>query len=288
MFIYMYFFLLFTKTALVVGVTIFTSPTLSYSKAYFCVFICCFLLRSNMYVHLKTTPILRVLDAESLKTVDGPSGNSLLQTKRTAQPLNHFFTGGQTSNPLRKPIFKAKSNSDQPVESNHLESISDRQRSPPQEMTDASCPKQETSNGSSEIKEEPSTVTSPPGSESEAPSADISDENEEDEDLTVFFTPELFEDESNEGSPDKETNAKSPTKSENLVLLSEELVQEPGQVPASNGQIAVSVRESSELSQGQEDKEKEEGKDSQKSQPYSLFRKLSGSKQTASSSPTGN
>lgn len=244
-----------------------------------------------MNVHLKTTPILCVLDAESLKTVDGPSGNSLLQTKRTTQPLNHFFTGGQTSNPLRKPIFKAKSssNSDQPVEtSNHLESVSDRQRSPPQEMTDASCPKQETSNGSSEIKEEPSTVTSPPGSESEAPSADISDENEEDEDLTVFFTPELFEDESNEGSPHKETNAKSPTKSENLVLLSEELVQEPGQAPASNGQIAVSVREGSELSQGQEDKEKEEGKDSQKSQPHSLFRKLSGSKQTASSSPTGN
>lgn len=285
------YFLLFSKTALIVGVTVFTSPTLSYSKASFCVFICCFSLVSNMCVRLKTTPILRFLDAESLKTVDGPSGNSLLQTKRTAQPLNHIFTGGHTSNPLRKPIFKAKtsSNSDQPVEtSNNLESISNRQRSPPQEMTDASCPKQETSNGSSEIKEEPSTVTSPPGCESEAPSADISDENEEDEDVTVFFTPELFEDESNDGSPHEEINAKSPTKGENLVLLSEELVQEPGQTPASNGQIAVSVREEgSELSQGQEEKEKEE-KDSQKSQPHSWFRKLSSSKQTASSSPTGN
>lgn len=225
--------------------------------------------------------------------MDGPSGNSLLQTKRTAQPLNHIFTGGHTSNPLRKPIFKVKTsgNSDQPVEtSNSLESTSNFQRSRPQEMTDTSCPKQETSSGSSEIKEEPSTVTSPPGCESEAPSADISDENEEDEDVTVFFTPELFEDESNEGSPHKETNQpESPTKGENLVLLSEELVQEPGQVPASNGQIAVSVREEgSELSQEQEEKEKEEGKDSQKSQPHRWFRKLSSSKQTASSSPTGN
>lgn len=250
------------------------------------IFVSLFVGIKYMCVHLKTTPTPRVLDAESLKTVDGPSGNSLLQTKRTAQPLNHIFTGGQTSSPLRKPIFKAKtsSNSDQPVEtSSHLESISNRQRSPPQERTGASCPKQETSNGSSEIKEEPFTVTSPPGCESEAPSADISDENEEDEDVTVFFTPELFEDESNEGSPHKETNTKSPIKSENLVLLSEELVQEPGQVPASN----LSVREEgSELSQGQEDKEEEEeeeGKHSQKSQPHSCFLKLS-----RSSSPTGN
>lgn len=181
------------------------------------------------------------------------------------------------------------SSSDQSAEaSDHCESSrNNRQSSPQQEVTDASRPQQETPGRAGEIKEEAASALM--GCEPEAPSADRSDrggedeevEEEEDEDLTVFFTPELFEDDSEQGP-------ESPQ--------SEEALQVPGPVPASDGQTGVSVGdESAEQSWEQRERQlekqtEEEGKEGQKSEPHSWFRRLSRSRQTVSSSspPAGN
>lgn len=239
-------------------------------------------------------------DPEFSKTGHVAAGDSLQQIKRAAQPRDRNFTWSGASDPLRKPIFKTMtpSSSDQSVEaSDHGESSRrNRQSSPQQEVTDASCPQQETPGRAGEIKEEAASALM--GCEPEAPSADRSDrggeeeqeeeEEEEDEDLTVFFTPELFEDDSEQGP-------ESPLRAESAAPQSEEALQEPGPVPASDGQTGVSVGEESveqswEQRERQLEKQTEEGKEGQKSQPHSWFRRLSRSRQTVSSSspPAGN
>lgn len=240
-------------------------------------------------------------DPEFSKTGHVAAGDSLQQIKRAAQPLDRNFTWSGASDPLRKPIFKTMtpSSSDQSAEaSDHCESSRHNwQSSPQQEVTEASCPQQETPGRAGEIKEEAASASM--GCEPEAPSADRSDrggedeeveEEEEDEDLTVFFTPELFEDDSEQGP-------ESPLRAEGAAPQSEEALQVPGPVPASDGQTGVSVgEESAEQSREQRERqlekqtEEEEGKEGQKSQPHSWFRRLSRSRQTASSSspPAGN
>lgn len=185
--------------------------------------------------------------------------------------------------------------SDQSVEtSDHGESSRhNRQSSPQQEVTDASCPQKETPARAGEIKEEAATALM--GCEPEAPSADCSDRGgedeeveEEDEDLTVFFTPELFEDDSEQGP-------ESPLRAESAAPQSEEALQVPGPVPASDGQTGVSVGEEG-VEQSREQRERKlekqtgEGNEGPKSQLHSWFRRLSRSRQTVSSSspPAGN
>lgn len=244
--------------------------------------------------------MLCFLDAECLKTVHSPPAEPLLHPKRTAQPLDHIFTSSPINTCFRKPIFNVKtpSNSSHHSEtSNHSENKKNQQISSPQKKTEATCLKQGAPDSSSEIKVEPhnlepSTVTTPPGCESEPPSAANPDEDEEDGDQTVFFTPELFESESNEGSPQKETQTKSPPRMKSPVLLSEELfehAQAQGQASAFDGQGAISVsEESTELSQGQKEGEEGELLDNQSRQTDSWLRRLSRSRQKAPSTPTGN
>lgn len=255
---------------------------------------------SNVYVNVNLTlRSLFLFDPEFSKTGHVAAGDSLQQIKRAAQPLDRNFTWSGASDPLRKPIFKTMtpSSSDQSAEaSDHCESSRhNRQSSPQQEVTDASGPQQETPGRAGEIKEEAASALM--GCEPEAPSADRSDragedeeveEEEEDEDLTVFFTPELFEDDSEQGP-------ESPLRAEGAAPQSEEALQVPGPVPASDGQTGVSVGEESaeqsrEQRERQLEKQTEEGKEGQKSQPHSWFRRLSRSRQTVSSSspPAGN
>lgn len=217
------------------------------------------------------------------------------QIKRAAQPLDRSFTWSGASDPLRKPIFKTitQSSSDQPVErSDHCKGgRHSRQSSPQQEVTNASCPQQETPGRAGEIKEEAASALM--GHEPEALSAHRSGEDEEqveeeDEDLTVFFTPELFEDESEQGP-------QSPLRAESTAPQLEEALHEPGRGSASDGQTGVSAGEESveqpwEPRGRQLEKETEEGKEGQKSQLHPWFRRLSRSRQTVSSSspPAGN
>uniref|UniRef100_A0A8C4ED68 DNA 5'-3' helicase n=1 Tax=Dicentrarchus labrax TaxID=13489 RepID=A0A8C4ED68_DICLA len=194
---------------------------------------------------------------QCLKTVQSPPAQPLLHHRRPALPLYSIFTPSPVSN-FKKPVFikKAPSNPSQKL---------------------AAPLKQGPPDSSSEITEEPhnlalepSSVTTPPRCESDPPSADNPEEDKEDEDQTVFFTPELFEGESNEGSP--EIEAKSPPRMGSPALLSEELfgseqAQGQGQAPAVDGQSAILVsEESTELSQGL----KEEIRGQEQASPHTL------------------
>lgn len=229
--------------------------------------------------------------AECLKTAHSPTEEPQLHQKRSAQPFYHIFTSSPISSCFKKPIFKVKTSSDssQHLEtSNHSENKENQLISSPQKKSEVDT--------SSKIQVEPphnvesSTGTTPPACESEPPSACDLDEEQEDEDQTVFFTPELFEDDSNESSSQKEMWPSASPRSASPVLVSElfGLAKAEGQAFGFDGQGAISVsEESTELPQGQKGgirglKEGEEGEqvDSQS--------RLSRSRQNTPSTPTGN
>uniref|UniRef100_UPI0037E8D14F Fanconi anemia group J protein n=1 Tax=Semicossyphus pulcher TaxID=241346 RepID=UPI0037E8D14F len=228
---------------------------------------------------------------ECLQTIHSPAAAPTSHQKSKAQPLYSIFTSSPISTRFKKPIFKDKTpnNSNQHVEtSNHCEHGEKQQISAPEKPTEAAP------NCSSEIKISLSVET-PPSCGSEPHSAEDADEDEEDQ--TAFFTPELFEEEENEGSPQRET--KSPPRMESPVLLSEELsaceqTKERGQALVFNGQSESSVsKERAELSQGQKEEAEKRGEEEQKvenqsSQAESRLRRLSRSRQKAPSTPAGN
>ncbi|XP_032364148.1 Fanconi anemia group J protein isoform X2 [Etheostoma spectabile] len=243
--------------------------------------------------------------AEWLNTMHSPSAEPPSPQKRTAQPLYHIFTSSPISTSFKKPIFKriGPSSFSQHLEtSNHLGHNEKQQISSPQKKTEATCLKQGAEDSSSEIQVEPNNLALDPSPVTFPPCYDNPDEEEEDQ--TIFFTPELFDGEGNEGSPQKDRKTKSPPRmglgAESPALLSEELFgseQARGQEQASDfdGQIAISVtKESTELSQGQEEKmieqnvgEEGEQADNQSRQTGSRLRRLSRSRQKAPSTPSG-
>ncbi|KAG7479203.1 Fanconi anemia group J isoform X1 [Solea senegalensis] len=196
---------------------------------------------------------------------------SLSHQRRATQSLFNIFT----SNPIscfKKAIFKEKSASS-PSQlfqaPNHSEHQQEQQITFPQKETkesEVSCLQHEDVDASSEAKVEPdslalglSTATEPHICESEAPSADHPDEDDMD-DETIFFTPELFEGEGEEGTSGMEIETESPvgvvSGAETPALLTEGLfssdqTQGQGQVTALDGHGAITVsEESTELSQG--------------------------------------
>ncbi|XP_059187977.1 Fanconi anemia group J protein [Centropristis striata] len=226
------------------------------------------------------------------------------QQRRNKKPVYSIFNTSTIS--FKKPIFKEKSpsNFSHYLEtSNHSENRK-QQISYPQNMSEATCLQQGAGNSSSETKvgahnqaPEPSPVTTPPGYESELPSADSPDPDGEEEDQTVFYTPELFEDDGSESSPQKEVK-KSPSRvgseAESPALLSAEphgLEQAQGLRQAFDGQSAISVgKESTEKSHEQEEiiaQEQVQGENEQGENETGRLRRLSRSRQKASSIPTG-
>ncbi|XP_071768516.1 Fanconi anemia group J protein [Centroberyx gerrardi] len=249
------------------------------------------------------------------------------------QPVYHLFTSTPISTRFKKPIFKARGpgNAIQHCEPpNFSEGKENQENSPTQERRQASCPEQSAGDGSNEMKVAPhilahelSAVTAPPSCESEPPSVD----NPEEDDQTAFFTPELFEDEEEEGSPQKEGETESPPRTVlgagSPALLSEDLfgseqALREGQGKALDGRrdSALSVSEDSAgqeqttrhdiqqsgsksndqakgLSHGQkEDKgqkqgEKGEQAEGQSRQEGSRLHRLSRSRQKAPSTPSG-
>uniref|UniRef100_A0A3B4ZN16 DNA 5'-3' helicase n=1 Tax=Stegastes partitus TaxID=144197 RepID=A0A3B4ZN16_9TELE len=205
----------------------------------------------------------------------------LSRQKTTAQSLFPIFTSSPISTSFKKPIFKkrAPGNSSQHLEtSSHCEDKENHQISSPPLKTEGVCLKQEAGNISN-------------------------DSGEDDEDQTIFFTPELFEEEGDNGSPQKEVRAESPPwmvfGTESPALLSEELFgseQAQGQASGFDGQSAISVsKESTELSQGQKEEirgqkqgEEREEVETQSRQTGSRLHRLSRSKQKAPCTPTGN
>lgn len=176
--------------------------------------------------------------------------------------------------------------------SNHSEHKENQQITSPQEKNETVCFKPEAPDSRNEIRVEPHnldrcTVMSPPSCESEPHSAPNSDEK--DEDQTIFFTPELFEGEY-EGSPQKDMTADSPPMMKSAAPLPEELFEQgQGQASAVDVQSATSVRkDDTEVSLGQKEAEEGEQVDNQSRQTDSRLRKLSGSREKAPSTQTGN
>lgn len=255
------------------------------------------------------------LYADWLNTTHSPPAKPLLHQNRTPQRLYHIFNSSPVNTSLKKPIFKENvpSNSSQHLETSHHLEHEEKQQIPfPQKKTEAVCLKPGPGDSSSEVKVdphnlplEPPPVTTPPRCESELPSADSPNEDEEEEDQTIFFTPELFEGDSDEGSPQKETKAESPLRmvlgAESPAPLSEELIgseqaRGQGEASAFDRKSAISVsKESTELSQGQKEEiigqkqgEEAEQVENQSRQTGCRRHRLSRSRQKAPSTPTGN
>ncbi|KAM4742834.1 Fanconi anemia group J protein [Anableps anableps] len=210
-----------------------------------------------------------------------------------AQRLYHIFSPTNTN--FKKPIFKGKpqNSSVQP---------GGPQTSSPPVNPETFGPKQTDGDRLRENTVEPhnlppvvSTVTTPPSFESESPKPANSSDDDEDE--SVFYTPELFED---EGNPQKE-NPVSPPRvhpgTEKSAPPSEELfgsehTQELATVLDEQSAVSVS-KQSTELSQGEKEgteapelSEKGEEDESQSRQKGDRLHRLSRSRQRVPLSQT--
>ncbi|XP_008306906.1 Fanconi anemia group J protein isoform X3 [Cynoglossus semilaevis] len=233
------------------------------------------------------------------------SPNSLSDQTRTTQSLFHIFTSTPINNCFKKAIFKAKPSSDSSCHleaANHPENQEKEQiTSPHRTEAEVSCLQQEDRGASNEIKVEPdslalgpSSITEPPRCESEAPSAD---NPEEDDDQTLFCTPELFDGEGDETSEETEIKAEPPAVIGSEPLLNSLQVQGRGQTSDSDRQGDNSASEeskkSTELPQGHVEgtKEQKQCEDTEQvvnhSQSHSRLRRLSRSRQKPPSTQAG-
>lgn len=242
--------------------------------------------------------MLCFLNAESLKTSHNPSpAESLLHPKVTAtQPLYPIFISSPIRTSLKRPLFKGKSPGNTSMHMETSDHSQEEEISSSQRESDAACIEQKVPDASTGIEVEPHnmepcTVITPPGCENK-PSA-AADPDEDDEDQTVYFTPELFEGEDNGRSPQREMTTESPTKTKSPSALSHELLEQgQGLTSAAGGQSAVTVSELSqgqtEGSGGQKEGEERDQVDSGSRQTDIWLCRLSRSRQKASGNPTGN
>lgn len=212
--------------------------------------------------------------------------------KRTAPPLYSIFTSSPTNTAFKKAIFKRCAPSKSDGKENH-------QISSPSLSTEAFCLEEGGGNGSCQSKGEPDSlapetapVTALPDCESEPPAAGHSDED--DEDATVFFTPELFDDEQDEDSTEKEMKAESPSEVVSgtgsvAPLHGSEHAHRQGHTSAFDGQGAISVsEESTELSQGRKEEIRRQGEGREEDETQcSRLSRLSRSRKKTSSTLTG-
>lgn len=238
------------------------------------------------------------LDTECLQMMQGPSAKPLSHQQGTAQPFYPIFTSSPTSASYKRPIFQEKesSNTRKPLEkTNASQHREQQQSSSAHKESEVSCLGSAVSSENKvercNLALESSTITPSPSCEREPASADNPNEDEIDEDQTIFFTPELFEGEGDECSPQKETQSppRMVLEAESSALLVEELcfeqVEVQGGASAFDRRHAFSVsKERTELSQGQRDQIIEK----QDRQTGSRLHRLSRSRQMVSSPPTGN
>ncbi|XP_040929439.1 Fanconi anemia group J protein isoform X2 [Betta splendens] len=229
--------------------------------------------------------------------------------KRPSPPLYPIFCSSPVSTSFKRPIFKEKALCNSKYLNQHSETTSyqselkvQQQMLVTQEETETHVVKHgkiisENQTEPHKVTAESSTPTTTPGHEGESPAAD--DENET-EDQSVFFTPELFESKGDESSPLTETEGLVLGSGGSTLPLEDVFCFEQGhrQQEADRGsrQSAISASEvRMKLSLGQADEmiEREEG---QETVPVlNLIRRtgsrlcrLSRSRQRSSSTPTGN
>ncbi|XP_074536130.1 Fanconi anemia group J protein [Halichoeres trimaculatus] len=221
---------------------------------------------------------------ERLQTISSPQTEPRPRQNSKAQPFYSIFTSSPVSNAFKRPIFKEKTpnNSEQHSEtSNHCENKENQQISEDMGL------KQEAPARADDMKKEPNNHITEPllSCDSEPPAAENPDEDGEDEeDQTIFFTPELFEEEENGGSPQKEL--KAPQKLEGPAWLSEDAEQP---VVLNEQSDSSGCMESSEPPQGHRGEGEEGGQlENQSRQKEKKLHRLSRSRQKAPSNPTGN
>lgn len=259
---------------------------------------------------------LSFLNADCQKTVGRRQAEPLSHQNSEAkvpvgptasQPLYKLFTSTPISTCFKKPIFKARmpDNADQHFDPSDIsEGKENQENSPTQERRQAPCFAQSAGDASSEMKvspnivvPEPSTVTTPPSCE--RGSGDGSDDEEED--MTVFFTPELFEDEEGEGSPQNEGETDSPPRtilgSDSPSLLDGQRDSGPSVIEDRAGlehttrhdreQNGPKSNDQAPETKGEKQGEEEEQVEGQSRQKASRLHRLSRSKQKAPSTPSG-
>lgn len=227
------------------------------------------------------------LVAEALQKMQAPP----------ALPVYPIFTSSPLSSRFKRPVFKEK-NLNQPT-NKYSECKVQQQILVTQEETEAHVLKRGDTITLSENRVEPhnqmlqpSTPTTTPSCRSESPVADDPDEGQEEEDQSIFFTPELFEGEGDEGSPLKETDsvARLVLGPDASALLSEERFC--FEQNHSQEEILVSTV-STKLGQADEVVERKQGEETVlvgnlKRKTGSRSCRLSRSWQKIPSTPTGN
>ncbi|KAM9318620.1 Fanconi anemia group J protein [Pholidichthys leucotaenia] len=244
-------------------------------------------------------------ETERKKMVDSPPAEPLSLLKRTAQPLFPIFTSSSISTCLKKPLFKGKTTNNLLFSNHPDDKESHRLPSSPVKI-EVFSPIKVAGSGPSETKVEPldqAPAAAPPSCKSDHTSAHSPDED--DEDQTVFFTPELFEDEVEEDDVQKDLTAEPPQRmslvAEDTAPMLEELFgfeEAHGQACISEfeGHSAILVgKESPGLSKGQKsegggEKQAEEGEGTvaQSRQTGSRLHRLSRSRQRNSFTTAGN
>ncbi|KAM9733847.1 Fanconi anemia group J protein isoform 2-T4 [Menidia menidia] len=236
------------------------------------------------------------IKAETSKMLHGPPTEQLSNRHRKAKPFYHIFTSSPKGLNLKKPIFKAKEPSNVQHESNWI--------SCPTPKPETVCFKQGAEDSSREVNMEsgtraskPSPSKEPSNHENQAASADGIDE---DEDKTIFFTPELFQ--GAESSPQREappesspTNVqltKSPTWQPREPFVSEQdkifASASDGPSPISPTVVSAELsHEHEEESRGQEQREKRTEGETPSSQTGSRLLRLSKSRQRNPTTQTG-
>ncbi|KAM3616193.1 uncharacterized protein V6R79_014125 [Siganus canaliculatus] len=235
---------------------------------------------------------------ECFKMMHSPPLGPLVHQKKKVQPFP-IFTSSPVATCFRKSIFKGKApaNSSQLQEERRETEQKDTLPSHLPEEAEAACLKQGTPDGSNDAEVEPccvepSAVTPPIAHQSEPPQehSPVDDGEDEEEDESIFFTPELYESDASNGSPQKETNTEPPPETgipgETLVCKQ---APEQGLGSAFDGHIDVSpCKKGTELSRGQSEGEEEEQVHGQGRLTESRIRRLSRTRQRVPSPPTGN
>lgn len=202
---------------------------------------------------------------------------------RVVQPLYSIFTSSPVRTSLKKPIFKGKSQETSDSEDKEGKKIT----SLPKEAEAGLLKREDTF---SEVEEKSDAVTALPDCEEEHPAA--ASALEEDEDESIYFTPELFEGKDTDVGPQNETTTELPPRTKSPAACSDE--QGQGQGRASfDGHRTISVSERKKP-QGEKDgfrgqKEGVEGGqvDNQSRKTDSWHHRLSRSRQKVPSNPTG-
>lgn len=144
------------------------------------------------------------LNAERSKVLPIPPPAAPLLNP-TAGAVYPIFTSSPVRTSLKKPIFKAKppSNSSLPLERSGFEEEERQEITSSSKDNEAGLIKPEVLDTFREVEEKTEAGAAFLDCEDEPPGA--TGAGEEDEDETIFFTPELFEDTNDAGGPDAET-----------------------------------------------------------------------------------